>query len=76
MAYLYGDHWDSTPKRSWSQSQVKYSTFGRELYACNTGIGHFWFIREGTKFTIFTDHKPLAHPGLEPYIRSVDCMPV
>ena len=44
-----------------SPSQVKWSAFNRELWACFSGIRHFRFILEGRVFTIFTDHKPLTY---------------
>ena len=43
-----------------SPSQVKWSAFDHELWACFSGIRHFRFILEGRSFTIFTDHKPLT----------------
>ena len=44
-----------------SPSQVKWSAFDRELWACFSGIRHFRFILEGRVFNIFTDHKPLTY---------------
>ena len=44
-----------------SPSQVKWSAFNRELWACFSGIRHFRFILEGRVFTIFTDHKRLTY---------------
>lgn len=44
-----------------SESQKKYSTFGRELTAMKMAVRYFRYFLEGRKFTIFTDHKPLTH---------------
>ena len=44
-----------------SPSQVKWSAFDRELWACFSCIRHFQFILEGRVFTIFTDHKLLTY---------------
>ena len=44
-----------------SPAQEKWSAFDRELWACFSGIRHFWFILDGRSFTIFTDHKPLIY---------------
>ena len=44
-----------------SPAQEKWSAFNRELWACFSGIRHFWFNLEGRSFTIFTDHKPLTY---------------
>ena len=42
-------------------AETKYSTFGRELLAAYSAIRHFRYMLEGAVFTIYTDHKPLAH---------------
>lgn len=43
-----------------SQSQQKYSTFGRELTAMKMSVQYFRHMLEGRQFVIFTDHKPLT----------------
>eukprot|EP00795_Rhopilema_esculentum_P017874 gene17874-biopygen608 len=42
-------------------SEVKYSTFSRELLAIYLTIRHFRHFLEGRKFHVLTDHKPLTH---------------
>ena len=42
-------------------SEVKYSTFGRELLAIYLSIRHFCYYLEGRTFYVETDHKPLTH---------------
>ena len=42
-------------------TEVKYSTFGRELLAVYLAIKHFRHFLEGRDFTVFTDHKPLIY---------------
>ena len=42
-------------------SEVKYSTFGRELLAIYLSIRHFRHYLEGRTFYVETDHKPLTH---------------
>ncbi len=42
-------------------AQQKYSAFDRELFACFAGIRHFWYMLDGRRFAIFTDHKPLTY---------------
>jgi hypothetical protein len=43
-----------------AQSEVKYSTFDRELLAAYSTIRHFRFLLEGRQFQLLTDHKPLV----------------
>ena len=43
-----------------SQTQAKYSTFGRELLAIFRGVKHFRNYIEGREITIYTDHKPIV----------------
>jgi hypothetical protein len=43
-----------------SSTEVKYSTFDRELLAAFLTIRHFRFLLEGRQFTLLTDHKPLV----------------
>ena len=40
--------------------ETRYSTFDRQLLSIYLSIKHFRFFLEGTKFTVFTDHKPLT----------------
>lgn len=42
-----------------SPSQIKYSTYDRELLGIYEAIKYFRHMIEGRVFTIFTDHKPL-----------------
>nr|CDS31195.1 gag pol polyprotein [Hymenolepis microstoma] len=44
-----------------ADTEVRYSTFGRELLAIYLAVKHFRHMLEGRQFTIFTDHKPLIH---------------
>jgi hypothetical protein len=41
-------------------TQVRYSTFDRELLAAYSSVRHFRVLQEGRKFRILTDHKPLV----------------
>jgi hypothetical protein len=41
-------------------TQVRYSTFDRELLAAYASVRHFRFLLEGRLFRILTDHKPLV----------------
>ena len=40
-------------------SELKYSTFDKELLALYLAIRHFRYFLEGRDFTAFTDHRPL-----------------
>ena len=42
-----------------SETESRYSTFGRELYAAYSAVRHFRHLLEGREFHILTDHKPL-----------------
>ena len=42
-------------------SEMKYSTFDRELLAVYLSVKHFRYFIEGREFQIFTDHKPLTY---------------
>jgi cleavage and polyadenylation specificity factor subunit 1 len=42
-------------------TQVRYSTFDREMFACFAAIRHFRYLLEGWQFTLLTDHKPLMY---------------
>lgn len=44
-----------------SQSQQKWSTYDRELFAMYTGVKRFRHMLEGRKFIIYTDQKPLIY---------------
>ena len=46
--------------RKLSKSELRYSTFDREVLAAYLAIKHFRHFVEGRDFTIFTDHKPLV----------------
>jgi len=39
-------------------AQQKYSVFDREFFACYAGIRNFRYMLDGSRFAIFTDHKP------------------
>jgi hypothetical protein len=41
-------------------TEVRYSTFDRELLTAFLTIRHFRFLLEGRQFTLLTDHKPLV----------------
>ncbi len=41
-------------------TQAQYSTFDRELFAAYSAVRHFWFLLEGRKFRLITDHKSLV----------------
>ncbi|XP_064480559.1 uncharacterized protein LOC135394048 [Ornithodoros turicata] len=43
-----------------TETQAKYSTFGRELLAAYMSVRHFRHLLEGRHFTLLTDHKPLV----------------
>jgi hypothetical protein len=43
-----------------SATEMRYSTFDRELLAAFSAVKHFRFFLEGRPFTLFTDHKPLV----------------
>ena len=42
-------------------SEIKYSTFNRELLAVYLAIKHFRYFVEGREFQVFTDHKPSTY---------------
>lgn len=44
-----------------SVSEVKYSTYDRELLAIYAAVIHFRIYLEGREVTIYTDHKPLIY---------------
>lgn len=46
--------------RKLSQTESRYSTFGRELLAAYLAVKHFRHVLEGRQFHILTDHKPLT----------------
>ena len=43
-----------------TNTQKRYNTFGRELYAAYAAVRHFRHFLVGRRFYIFTDHKPLV----------------
>jgi len=43
-----------------SLTEIRYSTFDRELLAVYSALCHFRFLLEGRTFHILTDHKPLV----------------
>ena len=47
--------------RKLSDTESRYSTFGRELLAIYLAIRHFRYYLEGRTFVILTDHKPLTY---------------
>ena len=47
--------------KRFSESQTKYSTFGRELLAMYLAVLHFSYYLEGRDFYIECDHKPITH---------------
>ncbi len=46
--------------RKLSSTELKYSTFDRELLAAFAAIRHFRFVLEGRPFRLLTDHMPLS----------------
>lgn len=46
--------------RKLTSTEIKYSTYDRELLAVYSSIKHFRYMLEGQSFSIFTDHKPLT----------------
>nr|CDS25349.1 gag pol polyprotein [Hymenolepis microstoma] len=52
--------WGTSSKKL-TTTEMRYSTFGRELLAIYLAVKHFRHILEGRQFTIFTDHKPLIY---------------
>jgi hypothetical protein len=47
--------------RRLSDTEKRYSTFGRELLAIYLSVRHFRHAVEGRSFTVYTDHKPLTY---------------
>jgi RNase H-like domain found in reverse transcriptase len=43
-----------------SPAESRYSAFDRELLAVYSSILHFRHLLEGRRFSVFSDHKPLA----------------
>ena len=46
--------------RKLTATEVKYSTFDRELLGTYAAVRHFRFLLEGRVFHILTDHKPMV----------------
>lgn len=44
-----------------NETQQKWSTYDRELYAVYAGVEHFSYLIEGHDLTLITDHKPLLY---------------
>lgn len=42
-------------------SQLKWSTYDKELYAIYSAIDHFHYMIEGCQLLLFTDHRHLVH---------------
>lgn len=47
--------------RTFNKTQLKYSTYDRELLSIFEAIRHFRYLLEGRTFTVETDHKPLTY---------------
>ncbi|GBM25219.1 Transposon Ty3-G Gag-Pol polyprotein [Araneus ventricosus] len=47
--------------RKLSTAEQKYSAYDREFLAIFASIKYFRYLLEGTKFTILTDHEPIAY---------------
>ena len=47
--------------RCMQPTEMKYSTFGRELLATYLTIRHLRYVVEGRDFFVLTDHKPLTY---------------
>lgn len=47
--------------KKFSGTEVKYSTFDRELLAIFMAVKHFKHTLEGRELTVYTDHKPLVY---------------
>ena len=54
----------STPLGFWSKgltkSQMHWSTFEKELFACYASLKHFRYFLEAKDFTLLTDHRPIV----------------
>lgn len=63
LQQLVDGHWKPLGyfSRKLTDTQVKYSTYDRELLAIYLAIIHFRKIFEGRALTIYTDHKPLTY---------------
>jgi hypothetical protein len=46
--------------KKFDAAQLKYSAFDRELLAAYLSVRHFWYMLDGKKFHILSDHKPLT----------------
>lgn len=57
-----GKYWEPLAffSKKLNPTQIKYSTFDRELLAMYLAVKHFRYFVEGRIFTISTDHKPLT----------------
>jgi hypothetical protein len=62
LQQLQGRSWQPLAffSKKLSPTQVRYSTFDRELLAAFSAVRHFRFLLEGRRFRLMTDHKPLV----------------
>jgi transposase InsO family protein len=51
--------------KKFTDPQLRYSTYDKELTAIFQSIKHFSYLLEGRRFKIFTDHKPLIYSFLQ-----------
>ncbi len=59
-------------------AQLKYSAFDCELLAAYLSVRHFWYLLDGRKFHILSDHKPLTqamHRVSDPWMARVQQQP-
>ena len=56
--------------RKLSSAEKNYSTFDRELLAIYAAVRHFLYAIEGSRLTVFTDHKPLTRAITSQTIKS------
>ena len=46
--------------RKLTDTEMRYSTFDRELLAVVAALRYFWFLMEGRSFHVLTNHMPLV----------------
>lgn len=46
--------------RRFTKTEIKYSTFSRELLAAYLAVKHFKYALQGTQFSLYTDHQPIT----------------
>ena len=63
LQQLNRGHWEPLAffSKKLSPTEIRYSTFDRELLAIYLPIKHFIYFLEARDFTVFTDHKPLLN---------------